>query len=82
MHVWSVAEAKSQLSEILRLARGGEPQVIGTQAACVVISRDLYEKRIVDSGRAGRWLIEHASHLGFDLEFSSRGEDRPDQFES
>ena len=41
---WSVADAKAKLSEILRLARAGEPQTIGTEDACVVVSAAYFEQ--------------------------------------
>ena len=40
--MWSVPEAKARLSEVLRRARAGEPQVIGQQQPCVVISEAEY----------------------------------------
>jgi hypothetical protein len=73
---WSVADAKSQLSEILRLARQGEPQFIGTQSPCVVISLDLYNTKIAPSLHEGRWLIERASRVGVDIELPDRAADR------
>jgi transposase-like protein len=38
------ADAKARLSEVLRLAREGKPQVIGTQEPCVVISLKEYQR--------------------------------------
>jgi prevent-host-death family protein len=57
--MWSVQDAKSRLSEVLRRARAGEPQTIGTQEPCVVLSADDYAK---STGRIhlGRFLIESA----------------------
>lgn len=76
--MWSVAEAKAQLSEVLRKARGGSPQVIGTQDPCVVVSLETYQSRIADADHDGKWLIDMASRLGFDIPLPSRGEDRAD----
>ena len=77
--MWSVADAKIHLSEVLRRARAGEPQFIGLRESCVVISAALYREKI---GTArdddGQWLLEHAGKLGFDVPVPSRREDRPD----
>lgn len=77
--MWSVANAKSQLSEILRRARLGQPQFIGMQGAqepCVVVSASLFHSRL--EGHDGLWLIEHAGHIGSDIVLPDRSEDRAD----
>lgn len=76
--MWSVADAKAQLSEILRKARGGSPQVIGSQDPCVVISLATYQNQIAASDHDGKWLIDMTSRLGFDLPLPSRKNDRAD----
>jgi hypothetical protein len=76
--MWSVAEAKAQLSEILRKARGGSPQVIGTQDPCVVVSLETYQNRLADADHDGKWLIDMASRLGLDVPLPARREDRAD----
>lgn len=76
--MWSVAEAKAQLSEILRKARAGSPQVIGSQDPCVVVSLDTYQSRIADSDHDGKWLIDMTSRLRLDISLPSRKEDRAD----
>ncbi|MGD0634830.1 MAG: type II toxin-antitoxin system prevent-host-death family antitoxin [Beijerinckiaceae bacterium] len=76
--MWSVADAKAQLSEILRRARAGQPQFIGTQEPCVVISAEVYRTAVADMSHDGQWLIEQAGHLGFDIPEPSRREDRRD----
>jgi prevent-host-death family protein len=59
--VWTVEDAKVHLSEILRRARAGEPQVIGTREPCVVISAEAFKALTrADEQHLGRWLIEHA----------------------
>jgi prevent-host-death family protein len=75
---WSVAEAKAKLSEILRLARAGEPQIIGSEEPCVVVSADQFE-RLWQPRHLGRFLIETAPR-GAELELPPRGSDRPDPF--
>jgi prevent-host-death family protein len=77
--VWSVAEAKAKLSEILRLARDGEPQTIGTEDPCVVVSARQFA-RDFQSNDLGRFLIESAPR-GFELEMPSRAGDRDFSFD-
>lgn len=72
--MWSIVEAKSQLSEILRRARAGEPQVIGTQNPCVVVSAQAFEANFADHD--GAWLLKHAGQLGEDFKLPRRSEDR------
>ena len=56
--MWTVQEAKAKLSEVLKRAKAGEPQVIGAQDPCIVISmaeyraarRDGMKSRISASG--------------------------------
>lgn len=80
--MWSVADAKAHLSEVLRRARAGEPQVIGAREGCVVISADLYRhyREVTEKARGhdGRWLLDRAAEVGFDIPSPSRAEDRPD----
>jgi hypothetical protein len=76
--VWSVAEAKAKLSEILSLARAGEPQTIGFEEPCVVISATQFEQHF-QSEHLGRFLIETAPR-GYELELSSRASHRGDPF--
>ena len=42
--MWTVAEAKAKLSNVLERAREGELQVIGTKDPCVVISMTEYKR--------------------------------------
>ena len=74
---WSVAEAKAKLSEILRLARAGEPQTIGSEEPCVVISAEQFEQ--LSQRHLGKFLIESAPR-GVELELPTRGGDRSDPF--
>jgi hypothetical protein len=76
--MWSVAEAKAQLSEVLRKARGGSPQVIGTQDPCVVVSLETYQNRLAEADHDGKWLIDMTSRLGLDISLPFRKEDRAD----
>jgi len=58
--VWTVAEAKARLSEVLRLASEKGPQTIGTKNAYVVVPagewRALTEKKPARP-TLGRWLV-------------------------
>jgi prevent-host-death family protein len=76
--MWSVQAAKAQLSEVMRRARAGEPQVIGARDPCVVVSAKQFE-----AGRPGkhlgRWLVESAPR-GEPIELPPRGPDRGDPF--
>lgn len=65
--VWSVPDAKTKLSEILRRARVGEPQVIGKDDPCVVLSMAEFNdlQRKAGEVHLGRWLIEHAPKVDF-----------------
>jgi prevent-host-death family protein len=66
--VWSVPDAKTRLSEILRRARVGEPQIIGTQDPCVVLSMSAFADLERKAGQVhlGRWLVEHAPKVEFE----------------
>ncbi len=72
--MWSIVNAKSQLSEILRRARAGEPQVIGTQASCVVVSLEEFEAKFADHD--GAWLLRQTASLNADIALPPRGSDR------
>jgi prevent-host-death family protein len=74
--MWSVAEAKAQLSEILRQARTGTPQFIGAQDPCVVISLATYETKVAEHSHDGLWLLQHASKVATDIILPDRAEDR------
>jgi len=85
---WTVAEAQSRLSEILRLAEEEGPQHIGTDRPFVVVPAErwyAHEKHRVLSHQQGRipmgkWLVENMPR-GFDLELPSRREpERPIPF--
>jgi prevent-host-death family protein len=74
--IWSVAEAKAKLSEILRLARAGAPQTIGNEDPCVVISAAQFD-RVWQPQHLGRFLVDSAPR-GADLELPSRTDSRGD----
>ena len=78
--MWSVSNAKAHLSEILRLARSGEPQTIGSQHPCVVIALADYEKfqEVAEHGHDGLWLMNATSNMDMDIELPSRLDDPND----
>lgn len=80
--VWSVPDAKSKLSEVLRRARSGERQIIGTQNPCIVLSMEQYEQLQRASGEVhlGRWLVENAP-CGVEFEPPPRSGGRPNAFD-
>jgi len=40
--MWSVQQAKARLSEVMRLARAGDPQTIGSSDPCIVVSAEAF----------------------------------------
>ena len=68
---WTVSDAKTHLSEILRLARTEAPQQIGEKKPCIVISADEWEKITGQKPSLGRWLVKNLGE-GCDLELPSR----------
>ncbi len=75
---WSVAEAKAHLSEVLRRARQGEPQIVGAQDPCVVISKKDYEAKFSPE-HLGRALLKIGAGLKADIDLPARGPGRPVQ---
>ena len=57
--VWTVAEAKAKLSEILRLAETEGPQRIGVRKSFILVSEKLWETRKPPKKHMGRWLLEN-----------------------
>jgi prevent-host-death family protein len=56
--MWTVQNAKSKLSEVLRRAKAGEPQIIGSSNPCVVVSAEEYRRLTGgDEPHLGRWLL-------------------------
>ena len=69
--VWTVAEAKARLSEILRLAESKGPQRIGTRRPFVVVPAQQWDAAMRPPTSLGKWLIENTPR-GTDLEIPSR----------
>jgi prevent-host-death family protein len=86
--MWSVQDAKSHLSEILRRARAGEPQTIGTRDGCVVISAEEFARlnevqKTVGEPKLhlGQWLIANSPKVD-DFVLPERKPGRSSPFES
>ena len=54
---WTIAEAKSRLSEILRRANTEGPQRIGTQKRYVIVPEALWEEVTSQKQPLGEWLL-------------------------
>ena len=72
-HVWTIAQAKARLSEILRLAEEEGPQHIGTRHPFVVVPADVWYEKTSPRKPLGQWLIDDMPN-GVDLEIPSRRE--------
>ena len=73
--VWTVAEAKARLSEVLRLAGEEGPQRIGTRKPFVVVPATAWEEKTQPRKPLGQWLVENMPR-GTDLEVPGRGSNR------
>ena len=72
--VWTVAEAKAHLSEILRLAKD-EPQYLGVKNQYVIVPKEEWEEvEKKKKPHMGKWLLENFSGLDIDLEIPDRKE--------
>jgi hypothetical protein len=79
--IWTVAEAKARLSEILRLAGEEGPQRVGTKRRYVIVPEEEWLKRAEPPIPLGRWLVENMPRGFDDLELPDRAEpDRPSPF--
>ena len=77
--VWTVAQAKARLSEVLRLAESEGPQRIGTRRPFVVVPAAVWEEKVPPARPLGQWLIENVPR-GTNLDVPARGSDRPIPF--
>ncbi len=77
--VWTVAQAKAKLSEVLRLAESEGPQRIGTRRPFVVVPAAAWEEKEPPAMPLGQWLIENVPR-GTNLEVPKRSSDRPIPF--
>ncbi|MCY3625607.1 MAG: hypothetical protein OXH82_05275 [Candidatus Dadabacteria bacterium] len=58
-HVWTVAEAKAKLSEILRLAETEGPQRIGIRKSFILVPDKLWQIKKPPKKHMGKWLVEN-----------------------
>ena len=58
-HVWTVAEAKIRLSELLRRCEEEGPQRIGVRKSFVVVPAELWRVKSQPAEPMGRWLVEN-----------------------
>ena len=77
--VWTVAEAKARLSEVLRLAEEEGPQRIGVRRPFIVVPEYLWQQRAPDRMPLGQWLVGNVPR-GLNLELPDRGSERPVPF--
>ena len=73
--VWTIAETKARLSEILRLAESEGPQRIGARKSFVVMPAHVWDEAQLPRKPLGRWLIENMPR-GINLELPDRGSTR------
>ena len=73
--VWTVAEAKAKLSEVLRLAETEGPQRIGARKHFVVVPESVWRAHAPERKPLGQWLIENMPR-GTNLEIPDRGSTR------
>ena len=57
--VWTVAEAKARLSEVLRLAESEGPQRIGMRKTFVVVPAERWYRSQEPQPHLGRWLVKN-----------------------
>ncbi len=78
---WTVADAKSKLSQILRNAEREGPQRIGKHRTFVIVPEQMWEDQSSSSVSLGNWLVKNMPQ-GYELETPSRHSDREIPFGS
>ena len=79
--VWTVAQAKARLSEILRRAEEEGPQRIGARKSFVVVPERVWKARESPRKPLGQWLVENMPRGYDDFELPDRRElDRASPF--
>ena len=73
--VWTIAETKARLSEILRLAESEGPQHIGIRKSYVVMPAHVWDEQQSPRKPLGQWLLENMPR-GTDLELPDRSSTR------
>ncbi len=83
--VWTIAETKARLSEILRLAEQEGPQRVGTRNPFVIVPERLWRERAHPASATlspmpmGQWLVANFPRVG-ELEVPTRRSDREPPF--
>jgi hypothetical protein len=67
-HIWTIADAKARLSEILRLASTEGPQRIGTQRRYVLVPEDVWDKLTAEARPLGAWLVDNMPRMNTDTD--------------
>ena len=75
-HIWTVAEAKAKLSEILRLAETEGPQRIGVRRSFILVPSRLWQTKEPPGKHMGKWLVENMPR-GTNLPVPDRREPEP-----
>lgn len=57
--IWTVAEAKARLSEVLRLSEEEGPQYIGRRRSFVVVPAADWDSKTLRRPPLGRWLVDN-----------------------
>ena len=73
VRVWTVAEAKAKLSEVLRLAEEEGPQRIGARKPFIVVPERVWQDRAPEPMPLGKWLVANTPR-GTNLEVPNRRE--------
>ena len=73
--VWTVAEAKARLSEVLRRAEEEGPQHIGTRKAFVVVPANVWAEKESKRQPMGQWLAANVPR-GANLDVPASRESR------
>ena len=68
---WTVAEAKSRLSEVLRLSGEEGPQRIGRRQSFIVAPEHMWQEHLHPRLPLGQWLVENMPQ-GIELELPDR----------
>jgi hypothetical protein len=67
-HVWTIADAKARLSEILRLASTEGPQRIGAQRRYVLVPEAVWDELNAAARPLGPWLIDNMPRAAKDAD--------------
>ena len=70
--IWTIAEAKARLSEILRLSEEEGPQRIGARKSFVVVPAHVWDEKQPPRKPLGKWLVENMPR-GTNLEIPDHG---------